>query len=140
MKVNWVRRLKIHHKATFVGLQETQISNFSKINVKGCWDSNKYDFDGVESNGRSGGLISIWDTRCFQKLEAIKNQHFLVVIGKCKNIDGNLNMVNSYGLQSLADKKKLWKELLRIKNEKHGMWVVFGDFNAFRNLGERCNS
>ena len=105
VKVNWVRRLKIHHKATFVGLQETQISNFSNINAKGCWDSNEYDFDGIDSNGRSGGLISIWDTRCFQKLDVIKNRHFLIVIGKCKNTDENLNIVNVYGPQSPCEKR-----------------------------------
>lgn len=38
-KVGWVKRLKINHKATFVGLQETQISDSSNIDVNGCWGS-----------------------------------------------------------------------------------------------------
>ena len=53
VKVNWVKSLKIHHKATFVGLQEAHISDFTNINLKGCWDSNEYDYDGVDSSGGS---------------------------------------------------------------------------------------
>ncbi|XP_023729444.1 uncharacterized protein LOC111877143 [Lactuca sativa] len=114
-KVGWVKRLKINHKATFVGLQETQISDSSNIDVNG---------------GRSAGLISIWDSTCFQNLEVIKNRCFLIVIGKCKNIEGNVNTVNVYGPQSPSEKKKVWNELLRIINERTDMWVVFGDFNV----------
>ncbi|XP_023765937.1 uncharacterized protein LOC111914428 [Lactuca sativa] len=139
-KVSWVRRLKIKHKATFVGLQETQLSDYSNIDVKGCWDSNDYDFVGVDSSGRSGGLISIWDTRLFQKGDVIKNRNFLVVIGKCKNKDGILNIANVYGPQSPTEKKNVWTELLSIIKLRPGMWVMFGDFNVVCELGERCNS
>lgn len=34
----------------------------------------------------------------------------------------------------------MWDELIRIKNERPGMWVVFGDLNAVRYPSERCNS
>lgn len=52
-KISWVRRLKIKHKATFVVLQETQLSTSLSIDVKGCWDSNEFDFVSVDSSGRS---------------------------------------------------------------------------------------
>ncbi|XP_023733607.1 uncharacterized protein LOC111881445 [Lactuca sativa] len=117
-----------------------QMLDFSNIDVNGCWDSNNFDYAGVDSTGRSGGLISIWDTTCFQKSEVIKNRHFLIVSGKCKNFESNLNTINVYGAQSSSEKKKVWSELLKIINDRAGMWVVFGDFNVVRNAGERCNS
>lgn len=139
-KVGWVKRLRLNHKATFVGLQETQISDHTNIDINGCWGSNNFDYVAVDSSGRSGGLISMWDSSCFQKLEVIKNRCFLIVISKCKNIEGNVNTVNVYGPQSSSEKKKVWIELLRIIKERTGMWVVFGDFNVVRNPSERCNS
>lgn len=35
-KVTWVKRLRIQHKSNFVGLQETQLLDFKKVNVSGC--------------------------------------------------------------------------------------------------------
>ncbi|XP_023733832.1 uncharacterized protein LOC111881667 [Lactuca sativa] len=103
-KVKWVRRLKEKHKVSFIGLQETQILDYSRIDVNGCWDSNEFDFEGVGSN------------------------------------EGNLNLVNVYGPQSRSEKKKLWEDLTRIRDEKQGYWIVFGDFNVVRYPSERCHS
>ncbi|KAL7613546.1 hypothetical protein Lser_V15G09274 [Lactuca serriola] len=135
-------RLKRQHKATFIGLQETQISNSSKIDVIGCWDSNEFDYESVDASGRSGGIISIWDTAVFQRTDVIKNRHYLVVSGKYMGSPENaiLNIVNIYGPQSILEKKKIWAELLNIINHKAGMWVVFGDFNVVRHQSERRNS
>ncbi|KAI3524739.1 hypothetical protein L1887_03402 [Cichorium endivia] len=37
-----------------MGVQETWISDHSRINIVVCWDSPDFDFDGVDSTGRSG--------------------------------------------------------------------------------------
>lgn len=62
VKLNWIRRLKMLHKVSFVGLQETQLTEYSHIDVRECWDSSNYVLEGVNSCKRSSGLISIWDT------------------------------------------------------------------------------
>ncbi|XP_023764125.1 uncharacterized protein LOC111912612 [Lactuca sativa] len=49
-------------------------------------------------------------------------------------------MVNVYGPQSPSEKKKLWEDLTRIRYEKPGYWIVFGDFNVVRYPSERCHS
>lgn len=48
------------HCIKFIGLQETQISNYSNIDVKGCWDATEMDFEGVDSARRSSGLVMGW--------------------------------------------------------------------------------
>lgn len=60
-KIKWFSKLKQVHKANFVGIQETQITNFERIDVNECWGSLDFDFEGVNSSGRSGGLLSIWN-------------------------------------------------------------------------------
>lgn len=123
VKTGWVRRLKKQHKANFIGLQETQISTSSRIDVNGCWDSNEFDYESVDASGRSGGIISIWDISVFQRTDVIKNRHYLVVSGKYTGSPENviLNILNIYGPQSISDKKKVWIELLNIINQKPGM-------------------
>lgn len=100
VKVTWVRKLKIQHKINFLGLQETQHYDFSRINVKKCWESTDLDFDGVDSNGRSGGLISIWDTKLFQKTKVIKNKSFLIVIGTWSGVPRKTIFADIYGPQA----------------------------------------
>nr|KAJ0191688.1 hypothetical protein LSAT_V11C800406980 [Lactuca sativa] len=108
VKTGWVRRLKKQHKANFIGLQETQISTSSRIDVNGCWDSNEFDYESVDASGRSGGIISIWDISVFQRTDVIKNRHYLVVSGKYTGSPENviLNIVNIYGPQSIRIRRR----------------------------------
>ena len=83
--------------------------------MKGCWESNDFEDDDVKSSGWSGRLISIWNTNFFQKSKVIKCRHFLIVIGKWKEIGGNTIFANIYGPQSMTDKQTLWDDLLNIQ-------------------------
>lgn len=104
-KVSWARRLKMKYKENFVGHQETQLLDYSKINVGDCWDSQDHDFERVNASGASGGLILIWDTGYFQKTEVIANRFFLIIIGTWKGIYGNTISVNIYGPHTPSEKR-----------------------------------
>lgn len=114
-KVRWARKLKLLHKATFIGIQETQLNDYTDINVNGCWDSSDYDFEGVNATGRSGGLLSIWNTNCFQKSKVLKSRYYLIIIGKWIGVTGNTIFANIYGPQAPVDKRLLWQELIELK-------------------------
>lgn len=67
---NWCRRqskvgqaIKNSSQVEFVGIQETQLTKYSRFDVNSCWDSSDYDINGVDSNERLGSQLSIWDTR-----------------------------------------------------------------------------
>lgn len=139
-KVSWIRRLKIKHKINFIGIQETWFSDHSRINTAGCWDSSDFDFAGVDSTGRSGGLICIWNKSLFSKTEVIASRYFLIIMGNWCGIEGYINFVNVYGPQPIPDKRAVWEELLSIIRSKPGKWVLFGDFNVVRRQEERLNS
>lgn len=79
MKVNWVRQLKHLHKVNFIGIQETQLLEFKKIDLQGFWGNQEFDYDGVNSTGRSGCLVSIWNNRCFKKKRVINSRHYLII-------------------------------------------------------------
>ena len=80
-KVRWARKLKLLHKATFIGIQETQMNDYTDINVNGCWDSSDYDFEGVNATGRSGGLLSM-ESRVRHDLVTKQPQNFKEMGGK----------------------------------------------------------
>ncbi|KAI3749679.1 hypothetical protein L2E82_20295 [Cichorium intybus] len=82
-----------------------------------CWNDSEFDCEGVNANGRSGGLMSIWNKDIFKKTEVIKGQNYLIVIGEWKNIDGKTIFVNIYGPQSPSDKRALWSKILEFINK-----------------------
>ncbi|KAD6795328.1 hypothetical protein E3N88_06224 [Mikania micrantha] len=120
--------------------EETQLSEVSKIRTGILWGKSKYEFEGVGANGRSGGLLSIWDPGIFQKIKVVVKKNFLLISGKITGYQEMFNIVNVYGPQILSDKKDLWVELEKLKNEGSGLWVFAGDFNEVRNSSERLNS
>lgn len=81
----------------------------------------------------------MWDPKSFLKSNVVSSRYFLAISGKWMGIPGNTTLVNVYAPQSITDKRKLWEELLHIKNFD-GIWVFFGDFNAVRRSDERFNS
>ncbi|GJX24744.1 hypothetical protein Tco_0231040 [Tanacetum coccineum] len=49
-----------------------------------------------ESNGKSGGILAVWDTSWFTLTDSIKGQGFLALLGRWRNIDASyLNEVRS---------------------------------------------
>ena len=139
-KVRWVRRLQSKNRITFLGVQETQLVDVNSIDVAGCWDSPEFEFSAVQAHGRSRGILSIWDNSKYKVSEVIKARHFLVTIGSWEGIQGNTIFANIYGSQAPAEKKRLREDIMQIKREKVGTWVVFGDFNTIRRADERYNS
>lgn len=74
VKVNWIRKQKNRHKSNYVGIQETQIVDYSQTNMNGCWGYTIFDFEGVNSCRRFGGMLFIQNKDWFKKKrEVIKN-------------------------------------------------------------------
>lgn len=130
----------MQNRVMYLGLQETQLSNSEDIDVDGCWDSSEYGYATVHATGRSGGLMSIWDSNMFTVEEIIKTRYFLITVGRWSGVNGTIAFVNIYGPHNPAEKKKLWADLKEIKSNKGGTWIIFGDFNTVRKPEERYNS
>jgi hypothetical protein len=92
----------------------------------------------VSSNGRSGGLITIWDST---KGTLVKSFHGLGFLGVCLEwgVKKKLCMIiNVYSPCDLFSKKRLWVDVLVAKYvEVADLWCVVGDFNSVRCAEER---
>ncbi|KAJ0859518.1 putative endonuclease/exonuclease/phosphatase [Helianthus annuus] len=96
--------------------------------------------DHVPANGRSGGIVSMWDPSVFKVHDSIKHSNFLLTMGVLKGSNKAVNIINVYAPQKVTQKKALWDDIGGVVGSCSGWWVVLGDFNAVRYFGERRNS
>lgn len=123
-----------------MGIQETQLIDVNSINVDVCWDNGEFGHVATPASDRSGGLLSIWDSRIYQVEGVITFMNFLITIGRWIGIQEPMIFANVYGPHNSHDKKKLWEDLCQIKNENIGNWALFGEFHIVRRRDERYNS
>ncbi|XP_023741470.1 uncharacterized protein LOC111889557 [Lactuca sativa] len=76
----------------------------------------------------------------FSEREVIKSRRYIITIGNWIATNGDTIFANIYGPHSLCDQKIMWNEILAVKNNKPGNWILFGDFNVVRRSDERFNS
>ncbi|KAK9062631.1 hypothetical protein SSX86_019819 [Deinandra increscens subsp. villosa] len=136
-KVNWIHQLKLEHKVKFLCIQETKAQELSSIPIRQIWGNSAVEFEGIEAQGRSGGILSLWDPASFRLVNCIKRPNFLLTSGQLAGGLGVLNVVNIYAPQDIGRKRALWCELLDLLESTPGMWVIAGDFNEVRSQEER---
>ncbi|KAK9048814.1 hypothetical protein SSX86_032219 [Deinandra increscens subsp. villosa] len=108
--------------------------------VRNLWDNSAFLFQGVESQGRSGGLLSIWNPSVFRLEKVIKNPNFLFTGGSLPGDHGRLNIINVYAPQGTRARKLLWDKLIDLMDNENGLWMVVGDFNDVRCPEDRLHS
>ncbi|XP_022041076.1 uncharacterized protein LOC110943648 [Helianthus annuus] len=136
----WIRGLRVANEVGFIMIQETQFCSLEGVNVGTFWGNGSFGFEWVGATGRTGGLLSMWDTKKFEMTLVEKNRYFLMVHGTLKESRKEVVLINVYAPQKVVDKRILWTELeRRIVNDQR-FWIVGGDFNCVRDRAERRNS
>ncbi|PWA52254.1 RNA-directed DNA polymerase, eukaryota [Artemisia annua] len=122
------------------GLQETMSSNVSPGLIASYWVGLGFEYESVNSEGNSGGILSVWDPKFLVKDTVMKDSNFLLVSGLLGDGNSRINIMNVYVPQSNTDKRNLWDKIIRVIQAGRGWWIIFGDFNAVREPDERKNS
>ncbi|XP_071726925.1 uncharacterized protein [Rutidosis leptorrhynchoides] len=136
----WVNELCFRHNIHFLGLQESKMSRFDLLRIKSLWGNYRFDFACSLSLGRSGGIISIWDTSFFKRSRIWCHQHYVIVKGTWTHFEGDFFMINVYAPQEAVAKATLWNSLLDFIRNHSGRFMLFGDFNVVRCEEERLGS
>ncbi|KAJ0455942.1 putative endonuclease/exonuclease/phosphatase [Helianthus annuus] len=121
-------------------MQETMISNIPLDLVSSFWGGVGFDFEFVNANGNSSGLLSLWDPKVFVKDLVTTDCNFLHVAGMVLAGSIRVNIINVYAPQTNDGKRQLWARINNLIRSNQGRWIVFGDFNAVRDRDERKNS
>ncbi|GKV48453.1 hypothetical protein SLEP1_g55266 [Rubroshorea leprosula] len=73
-----------------------------------------------------------------KKTEVIEGKHFTGVFGLWGEDQTPIHILNIYSPCHLQGKRVLWEELGKLITSKRGNWVLGGDFNAARTVGDRA--
>ncbi|GJX90487.1 RNA-directed DNA polymerase, eukaryota, reverse transcriptase zinc-binding domain protein [Tanacetum coccineum] len=77
-KCKAISKLCNKHNVFFLGIQETHLTMVDSFKAKCLWGNFQFEYAVSPSSGRSGGLISIWDSNAFTKLNVIPHENLLI--------------------------------------------------------------
>ncbi|GFZ20781.1 hypothetical protein Acr_28g0014860 [Actinidia rufa] len=129
---------KVIHQRTpdFVMIQESKLQSVDIFTIRNVWSGAQIDFSTSESEGQSGGLISMWRCDKFKSEVTIIKKHF--IISKGVYLDNfKCCIVNVYAPNDTRERKLLWEELLQLKISFTDPWCLGGDLNEVRADAER---
>ncbi|KAL8530707.1 hypothetical protein ACS0TY_007661 [Phlomoides rotata] len=118
-------------------IQETKLEKLeSRIGYE-IWPGNDFDWAWRDAEGRSGGLISIWNRKLFEKTSSWHSKGLLVVNGRWLEDNGGMVIINVYAPCLFFEKEQLWDTIKMViaQNDDARICVV-GDFNSIREKGE----
>ncbi|GJX50703.1 RNA-directed DNA polymerase, eukaryota [Tanacetum coccineum] len=82
----------------------------------------------------------MWDSRVFNIENKTSDSNFLAVMGSWAGSSSKVELLNIYAPQASALKEQLWSSIEAIVNANEIIWILFGDFNVVRHIGERVGS
>lgn len=84
------------------------MSSLDVFLVKSLWGNYQFDVASSESQGRSGGLLVVWDLIVFMKRKVWSMESVLVVTGEIIASGMKCFLVNVYAPQDRYSKKAVW--------------------------------
>jgi exonuclease III len=120
-------------------LQETKKASIEKHLITNLWGHDDIQWVAKDPMGLSGGLLVIWNSDFCKLLNSFYGDGFLGV--RVEREGEVMYLVNVYSPCSISGKKKLWNDLVCLKQlSGGGDWCIGGDFNAVLNAPERKGS
>ncbi|KAL8480705.1 hypothetical protein ACS0TY_027301 [Phlomoides rotata] len=102
------------------------------------WGDRNFDWAYCEAEGRSGGLISIWNSNVFSKSCSWHTKGLLVVKGIWLEDSSDLLLLNVYAPCNSTEKAQLWDIIISVTEQYEDYRIcVAGDFNSIREESER---
>ncbi|GJY05409.1 RNA-directed DNA polymerase, eukaryota [Tanacetum coccineum] len=115
-------------------LQETKTGDVNHLLIQSLWHNTPFDYVAKKSDGRSGGIIAVWDTTSFSLLSSMDGDGFIAILGKWINIDSPCLMIVVYAPQDQRRKEKLWYDLTTMISDHNSLSIVLGNFNEINPL------
>lgn len=136
LKRRRISSIIIKGRADIFFIQETKVVNMCEKVASSFWRSLDIGYSFSNSDGRSGGLITLWKKESVSVICSFRGDGFLGIKASWKN--DIYYLVNVYSSCEAAKKTKLWETLLDLKRRFcDGEWIMGGDFNAITNSRER---
>ncbi|KAK7259210.1 hypothetical protein RIF29_24810 [Crotalaria pallida] len=96
------------------------------------------DHNHREQEGRSGGILCLWDGKKFRKRSVTKGAGFVAILGEWYQGDVQVMVITIYSSCIYREKISLWEEVWNLRHSSNTeLWCVMGDFNTIRESSER---
>ncbi|XP_026438068.1 uncharacterized protein LOC113336633 [Papaver somniferum] len=124
-------------KPDIICLQETHVKGWKRHQVKQLWGANNFNYVALDSIGRSGGIIIIWNTNTINVIDFLLGAFSISVRCNYINDDFVWMLTSVYGPVHDFEKDQFWDELRDMRTIWDDPWVLSGDFNCTRFANER---
>lgn len=119
------------HNPELVLIQESKCEEFDITFIKSIWSSKDIGWEFVESFGKSGGILTMWDESKISIIETLKGGYSLSV--KCLTLAKKSCWVTHvYGPNDYRERRHLWSELQSLSVYCLEPRCIRGDFNITR--------
>ncbi|GKC22688.1 putative RNA-directed DNA polymerase [Tanacetum coccineum] len=105
--------------------------------IQALWGNSGFDFVSKNSNGKSGGIIAVWDKHRFSRTGWEEGDGFIAVFGIWLPINAPCLVIIVYAPQNINLKRLLWNSLNMLISTHDCLTIIMGDFNEVRNASER---
>ncbi|XP_020237260.1 uncharacterized protein LOC109816599 [Cajanus cajan] len=122
----------------FIAIQESKLEMCDSALCAQLWGSTEFEWFASLSQGRSGGLLSIWNSNQGKLVFTFSGSGFHGVCLQWGVDAYRCVVVNVYSPCQLVDKRRLGGEIIMSKRGFGScLWCIVGDFNTVRRLDER---
>ncbi|KAL8544723.1 hypothetical protein ACS0TY_005092 [Phlomoides rotata] len=133
-----VRDIIKKQKIDMCCIQETKWEEVTKNRCMGLWGNPNLDWASRESEGRSGGILTIWNNEVFHKSSSWSTRGVLVINGFFTGDGSRGVLMNVYAPCSSPEKTEVWDIIkLTVNQNMDARVCVVGDFNSIRRPEER---
>ncbi|XP_021989125.1 uncharacterized protein LOC110885720 [Helianthus annuus] len=139
-KAGWIRKLVRDNKVSCLCIQETHVAGLNEDTIRKFCPFDEMNMVTVDAQGRSGGLVVIWDPQVFEMTENIKSEHFVMLSRYIEGVEEKLNVFNIYAPNDMQKKRTVWRDLYYLKHQLEGLVLMAGDFNEVRIEEDRLHS
>lgn len=106
-------------------LQESKLEVVTKRTVKALLGKANCEWDFAESEGSSGGIITLWNPSVFCKISSWSTKEMLIINGYLVEDGKNCTVVNVYAPNTPSLRWDLWDQISIIA-EKRGLPLHYG--------------
>lgn len=135
-----IRNLINREHPTMCCLQDTKCLTWSLREISSLGFGSRVGWRHVPAKGFSGGLLTFWNSDCFEIQSHSYSDNWLLIQGSCRVDNSSIACFNVYAPQHSVAKQNLWAHLLQtIKDLQVSFILLLGDFNAVCCISEKVN-
>ncbi|GLU11953.1 hypothetical protein SLE2022_286700 [Rubroshorea leprosula] len=132
-----LRKIVSGEHVNFLMIQETKLETIDENLCRSIWGQEGFEWYAKSADGRSGGLLCIWDSYLFKKIDLIERDGFISVEGLWGANKTSCCFLNVYGACNVTGHAKLWNDISAHISCQTCIFCIRGDFNCVRGVYER---